>query len=62
MNTLIAYFSLSTGKDVRVFCTSGSSGPEGSQKAVTEICKGAKMHPAIRLASQSDDEIKAWLA
>ncbi len=51
-----------TGKDVYVFCTSGSSGPEGSEKAVKEICKGAVIHPAIRIANQSDSELKTWLS
>ncbi|MCD7708338.1 MAG: flavodoxin, partial [Clostridiales bacterium] len=33
-----------TGKDVYVFCTSGSTGPEKSQKTAEEICVGAKVH------------------
>ncbi len=50
-----------TGKDVYVFCTSGSTGPEKSSQTVAEICKGAVMHSAIRITNQSDEEIKAWL-
>ncbi|MCD8150311.1 MAG: flavodoxin [Clostridiales bacterium] len=50
-----------TGKDVYVFCTSGSSGPEKSQKTVAEICKGAVVHTSIRISGQNDDEIKGWL-
>ncbi len=50
-----------TGKNVYVFCTSGSSGPKKSQEAVTELCKGAVVHPAIRITGQSDEELNAWL-
>jgi len=49
-----------SGKEVYVFCTSGSSGPEKSRQTIAEICKGANVHPAIRISNQSDDEIKAW--
>ncbi len=49
------------GKDIYVFCTSGSTGPEKSSQTIAEICKGATMHSAIRIADQSDDEIKAWI-
>lgn len=50
-----------TGKDVYVFCTSGSTGPEKSGRAVKEICKGAAVHTAIRISDRDDDEIQAWL-
>ncbi|MCD7866008.1 MAG: flavodoxin [Clostridiales bacterium] len=50
-----------SGKEVYVFCTSGSSGPEKSRKMVAEICKGAKVGSAIRISDQSDDEITDWL-
>ncbi|MCC8082469.1 MAG: flavodoxin [Lachnospiraceae bacterium] len=50
-----------TGKDVYVFCTSGSTGPEKSGKAVKEICSGASVHTAIRISDQDDDAIRAWL-
>ncbi len=50
-----------TGKDVYVFCTSGSSGPEKSLETVKEICKGARVHSAIRISGQGDDEILTWL-
>ncbi|MCD7921451.1 MAG: flavodoxin [Clostridiales bacterium] len=50
-----------TGKDVYVFCTSGSTGPEKSGKAVKEICGGASVHTAIRISDQDDDAIRAWL-
>jgi len=49
------------GKDVYVFCTSGSSGPEKAGQTVAEICKGAVVHSAIRITDQSDEQIKAWL-
>ncbi|MCD7723355.1 MAG: flavodoxin [Clostridiales bacterium] len=49
------------GKDVYVFCTSGSSGPEKAGQTVTEICKGAVVHSAIRITDQSNEQIKAWL-
>lgn len=49
-----------SGKEVYVFCTSGSSGPEKSGQTIAEICKGANVHPAIRISNQSDNEIKAW--
>ncbi len=50
------------GKDVYVFCTSMKSGVEKSEAAVKEICKGAKVHGCIRIAGQTDDEIREWLA
>lgn len=49
------------GKDVYVFCTSGASGSEKSEKTLKEICKGAKVHSAIRISKQNDDELKLWL-
>ncbi len=50
-----------SGKDIFVFVTSGSSGAEKSQKTIEEICKGGKVHEAIRITNQSDSEIRAWL-
>ncbi|MCD8231589.1 MAG: hypothetical protein LUD14_07200 [Clostridiales bacterium] len=60
IRTFVAEYDFS-GKEVYVFCTSGSSGPEKSRKTVAEICKDAKVRSAIRISDQSDDEIKEWL-
>ncbi|MCD7981024.1 MAG: flavodoxin [Clostridiales bacterium] len=49
------------GKDVYVFCTSGSSGPEKSGETVAELCAGAKFHGAIRIAAHDEKQIREWL-
>ncbi len=50
-----------SGKDIHLFVTSGNAGSEKSESTVKEIFKGANVHPSIRITTQSDDEIKAWL-
>lgn len=50
-----------TGKDVYPFCTSSSTGAGKLQGELRKICKDAKVHGAIRILAQSDDEIKTWL-
>lgn len=50
------------GKDVYVFCTSGSSGPEKSGETIAELCTGANVHSAIRIADHDEKQIREWLA
>ncbi len=49
------------GKDVYPFCTSGSSGPEGSRSQLEEACPGANLHPGIRFKDVSKDAVETWL-
>ncbi len=50
-----------SGKDVYPFCTSSSTGAGKLQGELEKTCKGAKVHRAIRIVAQTDDEIKTWL-
>ncbi len=49
------------GKDVYPFCTSGMSGPEGAQDQLKKSCKGAKLHPGIRLNKVNVKVVREWL-
>ncbi|MCD8175406.1 MAG: NAD(P)H-dependent oxidoreductase [Phascolarctobacterium sp.] len=49
------------GKGVYPFCTSSSTGASKLKGELEKICKGAKVHEAIRIVAQTDDEIKSWL-
>ncbi len=49
------------GKDVYPFCTSGMSGAEDAVKLLAESCKGAVMHPWIRMNNVDDEAVKNWL-
>ncbi len=50
-----------TGKDVFPFCTSGMSGPEGTEAQLQAACKGAKLHSGIRLNKVDPSAVTEWL-
>lgn len=50
-----------SGKDIYIFCTSGSSGPYKSLQTIKDMCPNAHVHSAIRIDKQNDNEIKMWL-
>ncbi len=50
-----------SGKDVYPFCTSGMSGPEGANEQFVNACKGATVHPGLRMNKADVDTINKWL-
>lgn len=50
------------GKDIYLFCTSGSTKIDGAVRIVSAICKNANIKDGIRINSDTgDDEIEKWL-
>ena len=52
-----------TGKRAAVFCTSGSSGVEGSQENLRALLPGVEFRPGIRFdAKATVADVRAWAA
>ncbi len=51
-----------TGKDVYLFCTSGSSGPDGPEAQLKDLFPGATIHKAVRFSNVDEAGVNQFLA
>lgn len=59
INTFLDTYDL-TGKTIRPFCTSGSSGIETSVADIRAAAPGVDVTAGLRIADPDGSDVKAW--